>query len=177
MNTKDARQSPNAIGPRDWHAESFAAPSEQAEIQRRQMLAWAVGGAAAVGMGLSTVPFIESWEPSESARARGAPVDVSLADLEPATMRLVTWRRQPIFVVRRTSAMIAELPQNDARLRDPYSRQSEQPVYADNEYRARRPAILVLIGVCTHLGCLPRSRFVAGDPTLGARWPGGFYCP
>lgn len=141
------------------------------------MLVMATAGIAAVGVGLSAVPFIESWEPSESALARGAPVDVSISNLKPATMRTVIWRRQPIFIVRRTPEMIAELPHNDVHLRDPHSREPQQPAYADNEYRSRRPPILVLIGVCTHLGCLPKSRFAAGDATLGANWPGGFYCP
>jgi ubiquinol-cytochrome c reductase iron-sulfur subunit len=87
------------------------------------------------------------------------------------------WRLQPIYIVRRDKAMVAALPKNDGRLKDAKSDDSIQPKYAKNEMRSRREDVLVLIGICTHLGCLPRPFFDAGDPVLGADWPGGFRCP
>jgi len=92
-------------------------------------------------------------------------------------MMKVEWRGQAIYIVHRTLEMVANLPANDARLRDPKSEESDQPAYAKNEIRSIKPEYLVLVGVCTHLGCAPLSRFQAADPELGADWPGGFYCP
>jgi ubiquinol-cytochrome c reductase iron-sulfur subunit len=89
----------------------------------------------------------------------------------------VTWRKQQIYVVHRTPQMLQLLNNHDARLKDPTSEKSEQPEYAKNAIRALKPEYLVLIGICTHLGCLPKQRFEAGIPELGADWPGGFFCP
>ena len=102
---------------------------------------------------------------------------VDISKLEPGAMVRVEWRGRAIFVVHRTEAMLATLDQDTARLKDPTSMESIQPSYAMNEYRSLRPAILVLEGVCTHLGCAPYPRFEVGPPDLGADWPGGFFCP
>jgi ubiquinol-cytochrome c reductase iron-sulfur subunit len=110
-------------------------------------------------------------------RALGAPVEFDLTKLQPGQLVTLVWRKQPIYIVSRPPATIAKLPEHDARLKDPKSAESEQPEYAKNEMRSRRADLLVLIGTCTHLGCLPKQRFEPGDPTLGADWPGGFYCP
>jgi ubiquinol-cytochrome c reductase iron-sulfur subunit len=132
----------------------------------------------AVGAAFTLVPFIASWKPSERVRALGAPAELDVSKLEPGQMTTVTWRKQPIYVVRRTPEMIASLPKAEPQLKDPNSESSEQPEYAMNEYRARNPEFLVLVGTCTHLGCLPKSRFQAGGSAeLGADWPGGFFCP
>jgi len=105
--------------------------------------------------------------PSERARAFGAPTELDISKLDPGQMVIVFWRKQPIFVVRRTPAMLATLAGHDDRLKDPTSENSDQPPYAKNVQRARNPEYLVLIGVCTHLGCMPKARFEAAFPELG----------
>jgi ubiquinol-cytochrome c reductase iron-sulfur subunit len=122
-------------------------------------------------------PFLASWKPSERARAEGAPTEVDLAKLEPGQMTTVMWRKQQIFIVRRTPDMVQSLERLTGQLKDAKSEESEQPQYATNVLRARRPDYLVVVGNCTHLGCLPKPRFEAGIAELGADWPGGFFCP
>lgn len=144
---------------------------------RRKFLTVATSVTAGVGVVLAAVPFAASWAPSERARALGAPVEVDLSKLQVGQMITPTWRLKPIYIVRRDPSMVDRLPKNDDRLKDPKSEDSIQPDYARNEMRARRADLLVLIGICTHLGCLPKQFFDAGDPVLGADWPGGFRCP
>jgi ubiquinol-cytochrome c reductase iron-sulfur subunit len=147
------------------------------DTSRRVFLTAATATTGAIGAVFVAYPFISSWMPSERARAFGAPVTVDVSKIEPGQMIMPMWRKQPIFVVRRTAAMLASLAGHDERLKDPTSAQSDQPPYAKNVDRSRTPEILVLIAVCTHLGCLPKTRFEAGFPELGADWPGGFFCP
>jgi ubiquinol-cytochrome c reductase iron-sulfur subunit len=146
---------------------------------RRHFLLVATTVTGLAGAGLTAVPFLASWRPSARARALGAPVEQDISKLEPGALMKVNWRGQAIYLVRRTPEMLATLTQADleSRLRDPKSEESEQPKYAKNESRALKPEILVLVGVCTHLGCAPLNRFQPQDPELGADWPGGFYCP
>lgn len=150
---------------------------DQVDKSRRVFLTAATAATGAIGAALALVPFIESWAPSERARAFGAPTSLDLSKLDPGQMVVVVWRKQPIYIVRRSAAMLASLTSHDNRLKDPASAKSEQPPYAKNVVRARKPEILVLIGVCTHLGCLPKARFSPGLAELGADWPGGFFCP
>jgi len=152
-------------------------PQPEIDQGRRKFLTVATGATAGVGVVLAAVPFVASWAPSERARALGAPVEVDLSKLEVGQMITPTWRLKPIYIVRRDPAQVDKLAQIDARLKDPKSEDSIQPDYARNEMRARRADLLVLIGICTHLGCLPKQFFDAGDPVLGADWPGGFRCP
>jgi ubiquinol-cytochrome c reductase iron-sulfur subunit len=146
---------------------------------RRKFLTAATSATAGVGVVLTVVPFIASWAPSERTRAAGAPTEVpDLSKLQPGQMLTVIWRKQPIYVVKRPQAIVDKLAAHDGRLKDPTSSKSEQPGYAKNEMRSQRADLLVLIGTCTHLGCLPKQRFEpAGYAELGADWPGGFYCP
>lgn len=144
---------------------------------RRKFLTAATVTIAGVGVVVTAVPFVESWQPSERARALGAPVEVDLTKLAVGQMITPTWRRQVIYVVRRDPKMVDTLSKHDGNLKDPKSDNSIQPKYAQNAMRARRADVLVLIGICTHLGCLPKQFFDAGDPVLGADWPGGFRCP
>jgi len=144
---------------------------------RRKFLIAAAGSTAAVGAVVALVPFVESWSPSERARALGAPVTVDISKLETGQMILATWRKQVIYIVRRDKALVDALPKHDEMLKDPTSAESDQPAYARNEMRARRADLLVLIGFCTHLGCLPKQFFDPGDPVIGAYWPGGWRCP
>lgn len=156
---------------------SSAIDSPEIDESRRKFLTTATVATAAVGAVLTAVPFVESWLPSERARALGAPVEIDISKIEVGQMITPTWRRQVIYVVRRSEALVAALSKHDDDLKDPESLQSDQPPYAKNEMRAREAGVLVLIGYCTHLGCLPKAFFDPGDPVLGASWPGGFRCP
>jgi ubiquinol-cytochrome c reductase iron-sulfur subunit len=146
------------------------------DITRRRWLRAlsATGGAGALA---AAAPFVASMAPSERARALGAPVEVDLAGLLPGSLKTVEWRGQPIFVLRRTPAMVEGLRRHDALLADPASRRSIQPPYARNTARAIDEETGVLVGLCTHLGCVPTFRPDPGAPDIAADWPGGFYCP
>jgi ubiquinol-cytochrome c reductase iron-sulfur subunit len=138
-------------------------------------------GAGAVGGVAAAVPFVASFEPSERARAAGAPVEADIGGLKPNEQLTVEWRGKPVWIVRRTPEQVAALPKHDAELADPKSlRKPDEltPPYARNEQRSRKPEYLVVVGICTHLGCSPTDRFQAGpQPSLPADWPGGFLCP
>lgn len=151
--------------------------SEKVDQGRRQLLTAATTLTGAVGVAFAAVPFLSSWKPSARAKALGAPVEIDISKLEPGALLSVEWRGKPVWVVRRTPQMIESLAGLDAVLADPASRASDQPDYAQNPARAIRDEFLVVLGVCTHLGCAPLSRFTRGDAELGADWPGGFYCP
>jgi ubiquinol-cytochrome c reductase iron-sulfur subunit len=157
------------------HAAGDTVP--EVDESRRKFLIAATAGTGAVGAVLTAVPFVASWKPSESARAAGLPTEVDLSKLEAGQMTTVFWRKKQIYVVKRTPEMLAKLAGHDAELKDAPSEQSEQPAYAKNAARALRPDVFVAIGTCTHLGCLPKTRFTPGDATLSADWPGGFFCP
>ena len=133
-----------------------------------------VGGAASVG---AAVPFVASMWPSERARAAGAPVDVDVSRIPLGELAVIEWRGKPVWVLRRTKEMIESLKAVEPRLSDPQSKASEQPKYAQNEYRSASPELLVLVGVCTHLGCSPQEKPAEAKAEMGADWLGGFYCP
>jgi ubiquinol-cytochrome c reductase iron-sulfur subunit len=153
------------------------AATETVDQSRRRFLTAATSATAAVGVVFAASPFVASWKPSERARALGAPVTVDLSKLEVGQMIMPVWRKQPIYVFRRPPDLVARLAAHDDQLKDPKSSDSDQPDYARNERRSRRDDIAVLIGTCTHLGCLPKQHFEPGDVVLGADWPGGFLCP
>ncbi len=144
---------------------------------RRQLLTAATAVTGAVGFAFAATPFLASWKPSARAKSLGAPIEIDISKLESGAILKVEWRGKPVWVVRRTEDMVQRLPTVDPLLADPESNASIQPDYAKNESRAMRPEFLVVLGVCTHLGCAPSMRFTAGDAELGADWPGGFYCP
>lgn len=133
----------------------------------------------AVGAVTSAVPFVASMLPSERAKAAGAPVEVDISKLEPGSIMTVEWRGKPVWIVSRTKEMLDQLSKHDDLLADPKSETKCQPDYAANTTRSResKPEILVLEGVCTHLGCSPTLRKETAPADLGADWPGGFYCP
>src|SRR5450432_3282981 len=121
--------------------------------------------AGAVGAGFLAVPFVSGFEPSERARAAGAAVEADISDLKPGEMMTVEWRGKPVWIVRRTPEQLAELPKLDAQLADPKSQRKPDeltPPYARNEDRSIKPEILVVVGICTHLGCSPGSKFIPG---------------
>jgi ubiquinol-cytochrome c reductase iron-sulfur subunit len=151
--------------------------TEEVDAGRRHFLTVATVATGAVGAAFVAVPFLASWKPSARAKAMGAPVEVDVSKLEPGAMLKVEWRGKAIYVVNRTPKMLGEIEGHDDRLRDPNSNESEQPAFAKNPARALKPEYLVLVGVCTHLGCAPLDKFTPGDPTVSADWPGGFFCP
>ena len=133
------------------------------------------GGVAAVS---TAVPFVATFAPSERAKAAGGPVEVDIADIPPGGTKIVEWRGKPIWIVRRTPAMLAALDGHDGELVDPRSNKDQQPPYAKNTARAIKADVFVAIGICTHLGCSPSSAPAgAANPSLPADWPGGFFCP
>lgn len=134
-----------------------------------------VGVAGAVGI---AVPFLGSWNPSAKAKAAGAPVKADVSKLEPGQMVVVEWRGMPVYVVNRTEAQLEELPKLNSLLKDPDSLVSEQPPYIKGIDRSLLPNLLVVVGLCTHLGCAPKYRPEVGAADLGgADWQGGFFCP
>jgi ubiquinol-cytochrome c reductase iron-sulfur subunit len=157
----------------------MSAEPEQIDGGRRHFLLVATTVTGLAGAAATAVPFLASWKPSARAQALGAPVEQDISKLELGAILKVNWRGQAIYIVRRTPEMLATLTSSDIanQLRDPGSEESEQPEYTKNDTRALKPEYLVLIGVCTHLGCAPLDRFQPQDAELGADWPGGFYCP
>lgn len=149
--------------------------NETIDEQRRRFLLATTGILGGVGVACALTPFISSWLPSAKAKAAGAPVQVDLSKLEPGQQVTVEWRGKPVWIIRRTKEMLAQLSRHDSLLRDPDSIVEQQPAYAKNQYRSINPEYLVLVGVCTHLGCSPK--YNPAENTLGANWPGGFYCP
>ena len=134
-----------------------------------------VGGA---GVAMAAVPFIKSWQPSARAKTAGAPVEADISKLEDGQMIMVEWRGQPIWIVRRTQAQLEALPSQNPRLKDPdSSNEDQQPKFAQNEYRSRKPELLVLVGLCTHLGCAPKLHAELKPEPFDPEWQGGFYCP
>jgi ubiquinol-cytochrome c reductase iron-sulfur subunit len=151
--------------------------SDEVDLGRRQLLTNATALTGAVGVAFVATPFLASWKPSARAKALGAPVEIDIAKLEPGAMLKVEWRGKPVWVVRRTPEMLASLKTSTPMLADPESEASDQPAYAKNPVRASNAEFLVVLGVCTHLGCSPAAKFTPGDVTVSADWPGGFYCP
>ena len=144
--------------------------------RRRLILATsAVGGIGMVG---ALVPFVSSLLPSERAKAAGAAVEADISKLAPGELMIVEWRGKPVWIFNRTKEMLDTLPGLADQLADPKSEKPQQPQYAQNETRSIKPEMLVMIGICTHLGCSPSSKFKKGaDEGMAADWPGGFLCP
>lgn len=133
----------------------------------------AVGGAASLG---AAVPFAWSWWPSERARAAGAPVEADLSRLAPGEIMIVEWRSKPVWIIRRTPDMLGGLAKVEPKLTDPKSDVAQQPEYAKNRYRSIKPEVMVVVGICTHLGCSPTAKPAEAKAEMGADWQGGFYC-
>jgi ubiquinol-cytochrome c reductase iron-sulfur subunit len=146
-------------------------------LQRRKILTGATGVVGAVGATFLAVPFVSSWQPSEKAKAAGAPVNADISQLQLGQMLTIAWRGKPVWVVRRTPDMLNGLAPLDGQLRDPASEESDQPNYCQNPTRAIKDEYLVVVGICTHLGCAPLFRPAIGSPDVGADWQGGFFCP
>lgn len=146
---------------------------------RRRVLTAATTVVGAVGAVGAAVPFVGSWNPSAKAKAAGAPVKVNVSKIEPGAMITAEWRGQPVYIVRRTEQALEVLQSNDELLRDPDSENpQQQPAYAQNSTRSIKPDYLILVGLCTHLGCAPLFRPEVDSVDLeGGTWQGGFFCP
>jgi ubiquinol-cytochrome c reductase iron-sulfur subunit len=159
--------------------QAAALEHEKLPPSRRDFLYLATATVAAVGAAATAWPFIDQMNPDAETLARGGPLDVDLSPLAPGQQIVVKWREHPVFVVRRTPEAIKRLsdPKLLARLRDPNSQALQQPPYAANMTRSLKAEYLVLVGVCTHLGCIPEF-FPKPDSLQGtSEWPGGYFCP
>lgn len=143
--------------------------------QRRRFLLTSTCVLGGVGALCALTPFVSSWMPSAKAQAAGAPVEVDISGIEPGQQVTVEWRGRPVWIIRRTSEMIKHIDGMKSKLRDPDSLVEQQPAYAQNKFRSIKPDYLVLIGICTHLGCSPKYK--PYEKELGPEWTGGFYCP
>jgi ubiquinol-cytochrome c reductase iron-sulfur subunit len=150
-------------------------PDDSIDEERRRFLLTTSGVLGGVGALCALTPFVSSWMPSAKAQAAGAPVQVDLSKVEPGQQVTVEWRGKPVWIIRRTQQMLNHLDDDRDRLRDPDSTVEQQPVYAQNKFRSINPEFLVLVGICTHLGCSPKYK--PFEKELGPDWPGGFYCP
>ena len=144
---------------------------------RRRFLTAATVVVGGVGAVAAAVPFVVSMQPSARALAAGAPVEADISKLEPGQMMTVEWRGKPVWLVRRTEQNLKDLPSLDGKLLDPGSEANQQPDYAKNPNRSIKPELVVMEGVCTHLGCSPTYRPEIAPGDLGADWRGGFFCP
>ncbi len=151
--------------------------TEHVDRSKRRLLiaaTTAAGGVAAAGAG---APFVLSLMPSERAKAAGAPVEVDVSTIEPGMMISVEWQGKPVWIVRRTKEMLDLLAKHEDDLADPDSSVPQQPAYCHNPYRSIKPEYLVVLGVCTHLGCSPTYRPEVAPVDLGSKWQGGWFCP
>ena len=149
--------------------------TDDVDHNRRHFLTVATAVTGGAGIALAAIPFLSSLKPSARAEALGAPVEVALGSLEPGEMIRVLWRGKLVFVLRRSEEMLSRLPQVTEFLDDPESANSDQqPAFAVNQYRSRKPEFLVVEGSCTHLGCAPLPQFEVGP---AEDWFGGFFCP
>ncbi|MEJ1296340.1 MAG: ubiquinol-cytochrome c reductase iron-sulfur subunit [Candidatus Sedimenticola sp. (ex Thyasira tokunagai)] len=147
------------------------------DLKKRRLLTAATSVVGAVGAGFIAVPFLASWNPSEKAKAAGAPVEADISKLESGQLMRVKWRGKPVWIVRRTEQNSKDLPGMDSILADPASEMQQQPSYCKNTNRSIKPEYLVAIGICTHLGCSPTYRPDVAPADLGSEWVGGFFCP
>ena len=147
------------------------------DTSRRRFLTAAASVVGGIGAVYTAVPFLASMNPSARAQAAGAPVEVDISKLESGQKINVEWRGKPVWVVKRTPEMLDSLSALDSRVADPKSEAPQQPDYAKNEYRSIKPEILVMVGICTHLGCSPTYKPEVASEDMGADWKGGFFCP
>ncbi|TFW29739.1 ubiquinol-cytochrome c reductase iron-sulfur subunit [Massilia horti] len=155
---------------------------KQVDAARRGLLVATCAAGGVVGVSTAGA-LVSTFQPSERAKAAGAPVEVDISDVKPGEMKVVEWRGKPVWILRRTPEMMASLQKNDDKVADPHSDkfyQLSMPEYCKNETRSRKehPEVLVVVGICSHLGCSPSSRFTEGpQANLPDDWHGGFLCP
>lgn len=147
------------------------------DLKKRRFLTAVTSVVGAVGVGFVMVPFLASWNPSERAKAAGAPVEADIGKLEPGQLVRIKWRGKPVWVIYRTEKNLKELPSLDGILADPNSEMQQQPSYCVNPHRSIKPKYMIAVGICTHLGCSPTYRPEVAPADLGPDWIGGFFCP
>ena len=150
---------------------------DSTDIERRQFLTGTAAVLGGLGAGVAAIPFVSTFQPSERAKAIGAPVEANIDQIEPGQRVTYKWRGKPVWIIRRTEEQLAALEQMRDILADPDSTSSVQPEFAEKSWRSLNQEYLVLVGICTHLGCSPSFRPLAGDVVMGADSVGGFYCP
>ncbi|ROS06098.1 ubiquinol-cytochrome c reductase iron-sulfur subunit [Sinobacterium caligoides] len=151
--------------------------TDEVNSGRRRFLTAATSVVGAVGaVGVAT-PFLGSWNPSAKAKAAGAPVSADVGKIEPGRMIIAEWRGKPVYLVHRTQEQLDTLAGHNDHLLDPQSEQPQQPSYVTGIERSIKPELLVLVGLCTHLGCAPKYRPEVAPADLGEDWVGGFFCP
>ena len=150
---------------------------DSTDIERRQFLTGTAAVLGGLGAGVAAIPFVSTFQPSERAKAIGAPVEANIDQIEPGQRVTYKWRGKPVWIIRRTEEQLVALEQMRDILADPDSTSSVQPEFAENSWRSLNQEYLVLVGICTHLGCSPSFRPLAGDVVMGADSVGGFYCP
>ena len=152
---------------------------DSAKAGRRRFLVGSTSVAGAAGIAGAAIPFVGSWNPSAKARAAGAPVRIDIGGLNDGEMLgpIPAWRGRPIFIVKRSEEVLNALNEDPDRLTDPNSVEDEQPGYAQNEYRSRRPDLMVLVGLCPHLFCSPTPHIELQPEPFDSEWRGGFFCP
>lgn len=156
----------------------MATTVSEIDDSRRTLLTVMLGAAGGIAAAASSVPFIKSLLPSARTRTFGSSIPVDLDNLEPGKQITIKWRGKPVWVLRRTPQMLSDLDRLNSRLRDPLSKvESQQPPYAQNLYRSIKPEYFVCIGLCTHLGCVPKYRPDVSPEDLGPDWLGGYFCP
>jgi ubiquinol-cytochrome c reductase iron-sulfur subunit len=145
---------------------------------RRRFLVGATSVVGGVGVVGAAVPFVASWNPSAKAKAAGAPVKANFSKLEPGQQMTVAWRGKPVWILRRTEEILSNIKKLNDRVDDPFSKKSSQPPYIKGIDRSIKPEYLVVVGICTHLGCSPKYRPDVGAEDLGGKsWLGGYLCP
>jgi ubiquinol-cytochrome c reductase iron-sulfur subunit len=151
--------------------------NQEVDQSKRRFLIAATTAMGGVATAAVAVPFVMSMLPSERAKAAGAPVEVDISKIEPGAMITIEWRGKPVWLINRSKEMLDGLTRIGDKLTDPDLGVPQQPEYAKNVTRSRKPELMVLVGICTHLGCSPTSKLKSGEEGMGADWPGGFFCP
>jgi ubiquinol-cytochrome c reductase iron-sulfur subunit len=145
---------------------------------KRRFLTLATSVVGGIGAAFWAIPYIASWRPSAKAKAAGAPIEADISALKDGEMMTVAWRGKPVWIVKRSKAMLEDLAQVPAEeLRDPDSKEKQQPDYISGPTRSQKPEVLVMVGSCTHLGCSPLFRPEHPAPDIDKNWKGGFFCP
>ena len=146
-------------------------------LNRRNFLANLTKVMGGVGSIFAVIPFLSTMLPSEKAKSSGAPIEIDVSGLKPGSFKVVEWRGKPVWIVRRTAEMINNTQEDNDILSDPKSLEEHQPKYTQNKFRSLNPEYLVLLGICTHLGCSPLYKPNSKTAELGLDWKGGFFCP
>jgi ubiquinol-cytochrome c reductase iron-sulfur subunit len=157
--------------------ESALSDDKPQDNPRRRFLTVATSVVGGVGVVGAAVPFVASWNPSAKAKAAGADIEVDISAIEPGQLIRVMWRSKPVWIVRRTPEILAELGKHEDKLRDPASENEQQPAFAQNQYRSMKEEYLILVGICTHLGCSPQHMKDGAFEEYVEGVPEGFFCP